>query len=214
MFTLKIDPEHPDEALIIRAVNILKAGGVVAYPTETFYALGAGAENKMAVEKIFSLKGRPFDNPISIIISQMSELSHLVEHIPDIACRLAETFWPGALTLVFRAKPHINPLLTAGSGKIGIRISSHPIATALAKTLSQPITATSANLSGQKECATPDEVALCLGYHIDALIDGGPTAGGAGSTIMDLTTDPPEITRAGIIPPFLIEQVLRTNRHG
>lgn len=212
MLTLKTDLEHPDDALIKKAVNILQAGGIIAYPTETFYGLGASAENERAVEKIFLLKGRQFRNPISLIIGQMKDINRLVDHVPEMAQYLMQTFWPGALTLIFRATPHVNTRLTAGTGKIGIRISSHPIATKLAKTLSQPITATSANLSGQTECTTADEVMSSLQNRIDALIDGGPTPGRMGSTIMDVTTDPPAIIREGVVSIFSIQQVLQSNR--
>jgi L-threonylcarbamoyladenylate synthase len=212
MLILKIDPKHPDDTLIKKAVNILKEGGIIAYPTETFYGLGASAENERGVEKIFRLKDRHFKNPLSLIIGERKDLSNLVDHVPETAHRLMKAFWPGALTLIFRAAPHVNPRLTAGTGKIGIRISSHPIATMLAKTLSQPITATSANLSGRTECTTADEVTSCFKNRVDALINGGPTQGRISSTILDVTTDPPEILRPGVIPDFLIQQALKRNR--
>ncbi len=113
-----------------------------------------------------------------------------------------ERFWPGALTIIFKASPDVSHLLTAGTGKIGIRLSSHPVATALAKKLGHPITATSANLSGKHECTSADEVIQGIGDQIDAVIDGGQTPGGSGSTIIDVTTDPPAILREGVIPKY------------
>jgi L-threonylcarbamoyladenylate synthase len=205
---LEIDADHPDPALIARAVAILKDGGVIAYPTETFYGLGAHAGNAAAVERIFAIKGRSFRNPIALIIGNDESLKELVKDVPAAANKLMEAFWPGALTLLFHASARIIPRLTAGTGKIGIRVSSHPIAAALAKTLAFPITATSANRSGATECSTAEAVLDRLGAEIDALIDGGRTPGGVGSTILDMTTDPPAMLREGVIPGHLIYPVI------
>ncbi|MEN6320768.1 MAG: L-threonylcarbamoyladenylate synthase [Syntrophaceae bacterium] len=206
---LKIDPQNPDISLITKAVHILEEGGVVAYPTETFYGLGADGSNDKAIERIFYIKGRDSRNPLSVIIGDMSYLRNFVQEIPECAVRLMEVFWPGALTLVFRASQNVSPLLTAGSGKIGIRVSSHRIATALVKALHRPVTATSANLSGARECTSAHDVTECIGHQIDAVIDGGPTPGGAGSTIIDITTTPPVILREGAISFPIIEKTLQ-----
>lgn len=205
---IKIDADHPDQALIERAVTILKEGGVIAYPTETFYGLGAHAGNAGAVERIFIIKDRSFRNPIALIMGKYENLAELVKEVPPAANKLMEVFWPGALTLVFHASDRIIPRLTAGTGTIGIRVSSHPIASALAKTLAFPITATSANISGAGECSTAKEVLDRLGEKIDALIDGGRTRGGVGSTVLDMTTDPPAMLREGVIPGPLIYPLL------
>ena len=197
---LKIDRQRPDESVIAEASAILRIGGVVAYPTETFYGLGADGRNEEAVAKIFLIKGRNFKNPISVIIGDANDVRGLVEEIPEFALHLMQRFWPGALTIIFKASPDISPLLTAGTGKIGIRLSSDPVATALAKNLGRPVTATSANLSGKHESASADEVIQGIGEQIDAVIDGGQTPGGSGSTIIDVTTDPPVILREGVIP--------------
>ena len=199
---LKIDRQRPDESVIAEASSILRAGGVVAYPTETFYGLGADGQIEDAVKKIFLIKGRNFKNPISVIIGDANDVKGLVEEIPEFALPLMERFWPGALTIIFKASPDVSPLLTAGTGKIGIRLSNHPVATALAKKLGHPITATSANLSGKDECTRADEVIQAIGDQIDAVIDGGQTPGGSGSTIIDVTTDPPAILREGVIPKY------------
>jgi L-threonylcarbamoyladenylate synthase len=204
----KIDADNPDPTLIAKAVTILKNGGVIAYPTETFYGLGANAGDAAAVERIFAIKGRSFSNPVSLIIGNDENLAELVQEVPPTAKILMQAFWPGALTLVFRASARINPRLTAGTGKIGIRVSSHPIAAALAKTLAFPITATSANLSGAPECSTAAEVMDRLGEKIAVLIDGGRTPGGVGSTVLDMATDPPAILREGVISGTSIYAVL------
>lgn len=201
---LKIDPRHPDISSIMAAVKILKNGGVIAFPTETFYGLGADAGNGMAVEKIYRIKGRNYKNPIPIIIGNTRDLTRFVEEIPETSRRFMERFWPGGLTIVFRASSNILPALTGGTGKIGIRFSSNIIASQLAKALSNPITATSANLSGTNECSLAIEVISCLNDKVDAVIDGGRTPGGLGSTIIDVTTDPPTILREGIIPSSLL----------
>jgi len=197
--TLEIDPAKPDDTALAEAGEILRAGGVVAFPTETFYGLGADANREAAVEKIFRLKGRAVQNPISVIVDTEREVIPLVESLPAVAQILMQKFWPGALTLLFAAAPAVLPRLTAGTGKIGIRVSSHPVARLIAKRLAGPLTATSANLSGGQECSTAREVLRVFGDHLDAIIDGGTTTGGLGSTIMDVTVAPPLIIREGVV---------------
>ncbi len=205
---LKIDPGKPDEEKLAEAVRVLREGGVVAFPTETFYGLGADARNETALEKIFRIKGRNFRNPLSVIVANDREVIPLVEEIPAAAKILMQTFWPGPLTLIFRAAPSVSSRLTGGTGKIGIRVSSHPIARFLAAGLAGPLTATSANLSGGPECSSADAVIRALGDLPDAVIDGGETLGGAGSTILDVTVFPPRILREGAIPRSLILNAL------
>jgi L-threonylcarbamoyladenylate synthase len=203
---LKIDPGKPDEEKLAEAVRVLREGGVVAFPTETFYGLGADARNETAVEKIFRIKGRNFRNPLPVIVADAGELIPLVEEIPATATILMQTFWPGPLTLIFRAAPSVSSRLTGGTGKIGIRVSSHPVARFLAAGLAGPLTATSANPSGGPECSSADAVIRALGDLPDAVIDGGETPGGAGSTIIDVTGFPLRILREGAIPRSLIFQ--------
>jgi L-threonylcarbamoyladenylate synthase len=205
---LKIDPRQPEDELVRRAVLTLQAGGVVAYPTETFYGLAVDALNGDAIERIFRIKGRQFSNPIALIAGSKYAIGSLVTEIPAAAQRLMQTFWPGPLTLVFPAAPVVSPRLTAGTGKIGIRVSSHPIAGSLANRLNRPITATSANLSGAPECITAEEVLLNLSDRVDLIIDGGPAPGGKGSTFMDIATHPPICLREGVIPLRIIQEVL------
>jgi len=206
---LKIDHGKPGEEKLMEAVRILLEGGVAAFPTETFYGLGADARNEEAVEKIFRIKGRNFHNPIALIVADEREVVPLVEEIPATAKILMQRFWPGPLTLIFRATPSVSPRLTGGTGKIGIRVSSHPVARFLAAGLAGPLTATSANLSGGPECSSADAVIRTLGDLPDAVIDGGPTPGGAGSTILDVTVSPPRILREGAIPGGLLRDALR-----
>ncbi len=205
---LKIDPDSSEEKIIAGAVDILADGGIIAYPTETFYGLGADATNEKAIEKIFAVKGRDFKNPISLIIGQPSDIYPLVRDIPKSAEKLMAAFWPGALTIVFQASNKISPLLTAGSGKIGLRVSSHPIALKIVQKLKSPLTATSANLSGAPECTRASEVAEQIGDKIDAIIDRGDTPGGKGSTIIDVTCDPSVILREGAISRETIKEYI------
>jgi L-threonylcarbamoyladenylate synthase len=197
---MNIDSQRPDDSMIAEVSSILREGGIVAYPTETFYGLGADGLNEDAVKKIFLIKGRNFKNPISVIIGDANDVRGLVEEIPAFAVQLMERFWPGALTIIFNASKGVSPLLTAGTGKIGIRLSSHPVATALARKLGHPITATSANTSGKRECTRAEEVIEDIGEEVDVIVDGGRTPGGSGSTIIDITIDPPAILREGVIP--------------
>jgi L-threonylcarbamoyladenylate synthase len=205
---LKVSAEKPAAALITEAVGMLQQGAVIAYPTETFYGLGVDAYNEEAVKKIFRIKGRNFNQPISVIIGSVDDLRDIIIDPPDISVRLMQEFWPGPLTLVFRASPSLSKLLTADTGKIGSRISSHPIAAAIAKMLRHPITATSANLSGAKECSSASEIIDCIGDKVDLVIDGGPTTGFSGSTILDVSASPPVILREGAIPALQIQSFL------
>jgi L-threonylcarbamoyladenylate synthase len=198
--TLKIDPENPDGRAMAEAIGILKSGGVIAFPTETFYGIGADAGNEKAVERIFLIKGRDFKNPIPVIIGNMTDIEKLVSTMPETGRRLMEKYWPGPLTLVFRASAEVSLKITAGTGKIGIRLSSNILATEFARGLSGALTATSANLSGQRESSSAHEVVENLGESVDAVVDGGRTPGGQGSTIVDVTVDPAVVLREGVIP--------------
>jgi L-threonylcarbamoyladenylate synthase len=196
---LKIDPVNPDEKTLATAMTILRGGGVVAFPTETFYGLGADARQEAAVEKIFRLKGRNSQNPISVIVDNDRAAILLVKEIPAAAQILMQKFWPGPLTMLLHASPAVLPRLMGGTGKIGIRVSSHTVACMLAKGLAGPLTATSANLSGERECSTADEAIRAFGNSLDAVIDGGKTTGGLGSTILDVTVSPPLVRREGVV---------------
>ena len=203
---LTVSDKESEEKILTRAVEILAEGGIIAYPTETFYGLGADATNQKAIEKIFTVKGRDFKNPVSLIIGQTEDIYPLVQNIPESAKKLMAAFWPGALTIVFQASNKISPLLTAGSGKIGLRVSSHPIALKIVQKLKRPLTATSANLSGAPECTRASEVAEQIGDKIDAIVDWGKTEGDKASTIIDVTCDPPVILREGAISREVIEE--------
>ena len=196
---IKVDTPEDLQAGLEKAKKVLLAGGIIAFPTESFYGLAVNIADEYAIKRLFSVKGRSSDQPILLLIHSIETLGQYVKDIPQIAQQLIQKFWPGGLTLVFQAKENISPLLTAGTGKIGIRLSNHPIATALAKVINRPITGTSANISGQPSCTHAEDVVNMLGDKIDLLLDGGLTAGGKGSTIFDITVDPPTILRKGMV---------------
>jgi len=172
---------------------------VVAFPTETFYGLAALATDYQAIDKLYQLKKRPAQKSLSILIADITELADWIETIPNQALHLTARFWPGPLTLVFAAAIHLPTNLTADTGKIGIRISSHPVAQALVREVGAPITATSANRSRSPSCRSAGEVITQLGSDLEAILDAGLTPGGKVSTIADVTTCPPKILRIGAI---------------
>ncbi len=196
---IKVDSSGNPEGVINEAGKILLSGGLVAYPTESFYGLAADAANETAIRRLFLAKQRSPGRPVLILIPTVEAVDKYVQHIPPIALQLIKKFWPGGLTLVFEAGPDISPLLTSGTGKIGIRLSSHPVATALARTIHKPITGTSANLSGKPSCRNADEVRRSLGDGVDLILDGGETKGEIGSTVLDVSVDPPRILRQGMV---------------
>lgn len=204
----RIDPERPDPALIARAAERLRGGQLVAYPTETFYGLGADPRSAEAVERVFEAKGRPDRMALPLIAADEASLLLCVRELPELARRLAAAFWPGALTLVMPASPDLPPRLLGGGHTVGVRISPHPIASALARAAGGPIVATSANRSGQGAPTSAAEVEEALGDAVTLILDGGPTRGGAASTVIDLTADPPRVVRSGAVPLSAVEKVL------
>jgi len=184
---------------INEAARVIMAGGVVAVPTESFYGLAVNALDEKAVERLLAVKQRREDHPILILIHSAEELKKYVVRIPPVASRLIEAFWPGGLTIVFEAKPELPLPLTGGAGKIGVRLSSHPVPTALAKVAGVAITGTSANVTGEPPCESPEDVLRSLGSQVDVILDGGRTAGGKGSTVLDVTVSPPAILREGMV---------------
>ncbi|MDY6881351.1 MAG: L-threonylcarbamoyladenylate synthase [Desulfatiglans sp.] len=187
------------EKAVDEAGRVLRSGGLVAYPTESVYGLAVDATNEKGIERVFSLKKRPLTRPILILVSSLDMLGRYVADIPPIAHGLIKEFWPGGLTLVFRADPAVSPLLHAGSGKIAARLSSHPFVRGLVMSLGNPITGTSANISGQSACRNAQEVLSFFEDKVDLIVDGGTCAESRGSTILDVTVDPPKILREGMV---------------
>lgn len=197
-----------DSQGIKQASQLILQGGVVAFPTETFYGLGADAGDVVAVQKVFQIKGREENKPLLLLVAGRTWVQDLVKKISPAAEALIERFWPGPLTLVFEASAHLPPILTANTGKVGLRVSSHPVTQALVQAVGRAITGTSANLSGQASPSLAAQVSQALGKKVDAILDGGKTAGGLGSTVLDVSAVLPKIIRQGAISqeelaPFL-----------
>lgn len=178
---------------------------MIAFPTETFYGLGADAFNSRAVEKVFEIKQRSRTSPILVLVNNFSQASDLVENVPPQAWSFITRFWPGPLTLVFKASDKVPRVLIGGTGKIGIRIPSDPLTRQLLKIVSIPLTATSANRSGEESPTTAQSVAETLGDKVALILDAGPTPGGLPSTVVDVTTTPITILRKGQIPAEMLK---------
>jgi len=197
---------------IRRAADIIKKGGIVVYPTESFYGIGADATNQNAVRKIFQIKKRDENMPILLIIGNKDMLLSLVEEVPDTANRLILKFWPGALTIIFSAKKQVLSLLHSGTGKIGIRMSGNPVARKLSEFSGVPITGTSANISGRPPCKSADEVIEQL-QGVDLVLNAGFLDSKAATTVIDVTEKPARIIRKGLIPERLIMECIGEIRY-
>lgn len=206
MRIVKIDPSYPAPALA-EAAEVLKNGGLVAYPTESFYALGADALNPEAVKKVFDAKGRSVIKPLPVIVHEKPEITLLTRELSPLARTTVEKLMPGPVTLVFWASGAVPESLTGGTGKIGIRLPVHEVASGLARALGGPVTATSANQAGLPGLSTAKEVASAL-TGIDMVLDGGTTPGAPASTVVDLTCDPPRILREGRVAKAKIVELL------
>jgi len=189
-----------------RAVQVVKQGGIVAFPTETYYGLGVDPMNQQALARLFSVKQRPSHKPILNLVERRSQIDLLAAEIPDLFEPLIEQLWPGPLTLIFNAAPCASVLLTGGSGTVGIRISSHSLAREFVRQVGGPLTATSANLSGALAAKNSREVAEQLGSGVDLILDGGETPGGMGSTIVALRDSRLVLIRDGAMPFSQIEK--------
>ncbi|NLW07862.1 MAG: threonylcarbamoyl-AMP synthase [Clostridia bacterium] len=205
---IKMDPHVPNLQKIRLAAKILSRGGVVAFPTETVYGLGANALDSRAVRRIFYAKGRPADNPLIVHIASFRDLKKLVAYIPPRTRLLAHHFWPGPLTLVLPRSEIIPDVVTAGLDTVGIRMPSHPVARALIRVAHLPIAAPSANISGRPSPTTGHHVLRDMGGKIDAVVDAGPADVGVESTVLDLTTPVPMILRPGGVTKESLEAVL------
>ncbi len=189
-----------DSLGIEKSARIILQGGVVSFPTETFYGLAADPLNERALQKIFLIKGREENKPLLLLIGDRTWVPGITRRTSPLAEGLMERFWPGPLTLVLEALPHLPVLITANTGKVGLRVSGHPTALALVLAAGRAITGTSANLSGQPDISTAQGVFRALGGKLDAILDGGRTAGGLGSTVLDVSGVSPRVIREGVIP--------------
>jgi L-threonylcarbamoyladenylate synthase len=190
---------------IEKGVKIFQKGGVIAFPTDTVYGLGADAFNAKAVERIYEIKNRPKHRQLPLLIAAAERLTTLASPIPEIAWFLAKRFWPGGLTLVL-PKTDSLPAYLASGPTIAVRVPDHPVCLALIQHLGNPVIGTSANVSGEPPALTADEVRQQLGGKIDFVINGGKCPGGKESTVVDVTHESPKILRQGIIPPDEIDK--------
>jgi L-threonylcarbamoyladenylate synthase len=188
-----------DPRNVVRAVEALRAGRVVAFPTDTVYGLGAHSAMATAIERLYRIKGRERRKAIPLLLSCAEEVSKVSSQVPAIAWRLAERFWPGAVTLVLPRSSSVLDVLTAGADSIAVRVPAHALALQLISELGVPLAATSANLSGHPEATTAQEVLDALGKRVRLVLDGGRCPGSVASTVVDVTTDPPTIRRRGML---------------
>lgn len=205
---LSLDPACPAPEAILAAADAIRSGKVVVFPTWCLYGLAADALNPAAIDRVFAIKERPATKPILALVPDLTVAKSLVERIPDTARLLMDAFWPGQITLVMKAARGVPPQMTAGTGKIGVRVPVHPVATALVQALNRPITGTSANQSGMPGAADIRAVGASLLSRSDLVLDAGPLKGGTGSTVVDLTENPPRLLREGAISTENLMQTL------
>jgi L-threonylcarbamoyladenylate synthase len=204
----QVDAAEPDPEVLARAAAVLRAGGLVAFPTETVYGLGANAFDPDAVHGIFAAKGRPARNPVIVHVGAVAGARELVTVWPETAGRLAERFWPGPLTLVLPRTPAVPDVVTGGGPTVAVRCPAHPVALALVRAAGVPVAAPSANRSSELSPTLPEHVLGGLAGRIDLLLDAGPTPAGIESTVLDLSSPRPRLLRPGPISPSQLEEVI------
>ncbi len=205
---MKVTPAAPEDRAMVLAAEVLQAGGVIVYPTETLYGLGANAWNPVAIRKVHDLKRRPDNKPILVIVASDEAVRGLAVEISTAAHALMKAFWPGPLTLVFTAAPGVSDGLTQGTGTIGIRIPSSPLCRALATLCGYPVTSTSANVSGGSAPQSVQEVETALGPGVDLYLDAGTLPPSLPSTIVDVSEERPRLIRAGAVPTDRIKTII------
>jgi L-threonylcarbamoyladenylate synthase len=205
---LAVDAAHPDPATMAEAADVLRRGGLVAFPTETVYGLGANALDAEACARIFTAKGRPPNNPIIVHAANVETARHVVASWPESASQLASRFWPGPLTLVLPKNAAVPDVVTAGGPTVAVRVPAHVVAMALLRAAGVPVAAPSANLSGQLSPTQAEHVLRSLNGRVDVILDGGPAPGGLESTVLDLSRSPPRLLRPGLVTPSAIEAII------
>ena len=190
-----------------QAVEILRNGGIVAFPTDTVYGLGADPLNEQAVGKIYKIKRRPHNLPLPLLLADKSDLTKVASIVPEIAWKLAERFWPGGLTLVLKKSPWVPSAVTAGGDTIAVRIPNHPVPIALIWGLGTPLVGTSANLSGRSSPITARDVKEQLGGKVELIIDGDWCLRGIESTVLDISGEVPILIREGVVPEEEIAKI-------
>ena len=205
---VSVDPEAPDARVLARAGAILRAGGLVAFPTETVYGLGAHALDAAAVRRIYEAKGRPDYNPLIVHVADTDAAGRVAREVPERARLAARAFWPGPLTLVLPKRDGVPDIVTAGLDSVAVRVPAHPVALALLRASGLPIAAPSANRFTELSPTTAAHVVKGLGDRVDLVLDGGPTSVGIESTVVDLTGERPVLLRPGLVSREALERVL------
>jgi L-threonylcarbamoyladenylate synthase len=203
---IPVDPKEVQPELVQQACEVLRRGGLVAFPTDTLYALGANALEPAAIERVLTAKGRHHGKPLSVLVPSVEAGVALAALVPDGVRRLMHDFWPGALTVVVKASPKIPSVLTAATGTVGLRMPAGPVAQALLTAFAGPIIGTSANKSGGADPADAKTVQRAIGGQIDLILDGGRVALGVPSTVIDCTTLPARILREGAISRVKLQE--------
>ena len=199
MLRLRVDQMRLTGEELLPAVSAIQSGGIVAFPTETFYGLAVDPRSSAAVRKIFHVKHRSGDQPIPLIAESRLQVAEHAGTMTPLGERLAAHCWPGPLTLIIAASPKLCAGVTGGTGTVAVRVPDHRVACAIARAVGFPVTSTSANRSGEPPASSADEVAASLGDGLDVLVDAGPTPGGLPSTIVDVTGSEPILVRPGAV---------------
>ena len=194
--------------LLNQAVQLLRDGGVVAFPTDTVYGVGVDPLQPKAVRKLYRIKGRPEDKPIAILLGSIEDVARVAQTPSRTFSRLAERFWPGGLTLIVEARD-LPPEITAGGSTVGVRMPDHPLTLELLRGFGGPIATTSANRSGENPATSAEDVDAQLGNLVNLIVDGGDTFTKVASTVLDLSVSPPEVRRHGGIPEALLMECLK-----
>ncbi|MFI5353894.1 MAG: L-threonylcarbamoyladenylate synthase [Candidatus Binatales bacterium] len=205
-----VKANHDISDAIKQALAALSAGDLVVYPTETFYALGADAASPRALEHLFAIKQREPDKPVALIVADLAMARQMVAEIPAAALRLADTFWPGPLTMILPARSGLNAALLGNNGGVGLRVSSHPIAHALVQRLGRPLTATSANLAGEPPADSIEQARTAFGNKVAIYLEGGRLGLTPASTVIAFDRGLPHVLRAGPISEDEIATALRS----
>lgn len=205
---LKVDAEKPDPHIVEIAARLICSGEVVAFPTETVYGMGARVNDEQAIKKIFAAKGRPADNPLSVLVDSWQQAEDLVAEVHEAVPELVHHFWPGPLTLVMKARPEIPEVVRAGLPSIGVRMPNHRVALELIKACGCALAVPSANISGHPSPTTAEHVRHDMNGRIAAILDGGPTGLGIESTVLDVTVIPFRILRPGAVSYEELDGVL------
>jgi L-threonylcarbamoyladenylate synthase len=209
---LKVDPSASLSNHSKRIRDVLEAGGVIAFPTDTYYGLGVDPFNEKGIRRIFEIKSRTYNKPLLVLIGTKSQINQLTESRSQEANQLIQNFWPAPLTLIFDAVSKLPSILTANTGKVGIRLPRNEWTRRLIQTAGCALTATSANKNGEKNTRTAQEVLHIFGKDIDLIIDPGPAPGGKVSTLLDTTISPPTLLRLGAITQQEIDSCIK-NEH-